>query len=337
MIELLPPGEARPDNPAWHDARRQGVTASEIAAILGLSPWQSAFSLYWSKTQDWRLEDNDLLAAGRRLEDTIAQWWFEEANSDQWGMRPAGLYAHKDRPWQLATPDRLLAGGCLGCDGNGSYTSGGRLRFECPDCGGSGGDLQAVLECKWVAHSWDGWGDPGTGEIPIYYRAQGLWQADVLGVDKVHIAALGPGGFRAYVVQRDEKDLKVMRAAGHTFHERLLAGEVPDVDGSMATLDTLKRLHPAAGDGDVEVPVVLAETYRRARALKKRAADITDRCEARIRLLLGSDYDRAVVGKKLVASRSIYDQSSDMAELDSLDTDRPVVDRLNPGRATTYL
>ncbi len=320
MIELLPPDQAGPDNPAWHDARRQGVTASEIAAILGLSPWQSAFSLYWAKTQGWQTEDNELLATGRHLEPAIADW-FQLEHLDHWELRPAALYAHPDRPWQIATPDRLL------------YSS-----HWVPDpAEGDWDGLQALLECKWVAHSWDGWGEPGTGDVPIYYRAQALWQADVCGVDTVHIAALGPGGFRHYEVRRDEKDLRVMRAAGAAFHERLLAGDIPDVDGSMATLDTLKRLHPAVGDGDVEVPAALAETYRRARALKKRATDITDRCEARLRDLLGSEFDRAVVGKKLVASRSIYEQSSDMAELDSLDTDRLVVDRLNPGRATTYL
>ncbi len=336
MIELLTPDQAVHGNDQWYKLRCQGITASEIAVVLGLTGRASAFSLYWQKKNDWRDDGNEYMAAGRRLEDVIADWWFEEANLDQWGMRPAGLYAHDERPWQMATPDRMLAGGCLGCDGSGSYSS-GRLRFECPDCGGTGGDLMAVLECKWAAHSWDGWGEPGTGDIPIHYQAQVQWQMDVCGVDTAHVAALGPGGFRAYLVRRDEKDLKVMRAAGHAFYQRLLDEEIPDVDGSEATIETLKRLHPAAGDGDVEVPVTLAETYRRARALKKRAADITDRCEARIRDLLGSEFDRAVVGKKLVASRSIYDQSSDMAELDSLDTDRPVVDRLNPGRATTYL
>lgn len=318
-VEILPAADARPDNPAWHDARRQGVTASEIAAVLGLSPYESPFSLHWRKKYGWQTDDNEFMAAGRLLEDSIAGWWYlENADPGDPAIRvcPAGLYAHPDRPWQIATPDRLV-------------------RYVKPDRPGVFA-LGSLLECKWVAYSWDGWGEPGTSDVPVHYQAQCLWQMDVLGVDTVYLAALGPGGFRAYTIRRDEKDLRAMRAAGLKFWGDVQAGRAPDVDGSMATLDALKRLHPDVGTEPLEVPVELAETYRRARALRKRADQLVDSCEARLRLMLGSDYGRAVVGKKLVASRSVYEQPGDMAELDSLDTDRPTIDRLSPGRSTTY-
>ena len=339
-IELLPPGTG-PDDDRWHELRRGGVTASEIAAILGLSPWQSAFNLYWSKTNAWTGDDNEFMSAGRHLEDAIADWWMAECDPlENMQARPAGLYAHPDRRWQLATPDRLLYRTCPGCDGESFRSQHDGSLWVCTDClevDGCDPKLIALLECKWVAHSWDGWGEPGTDEIPVYYRAQALWQLDTLGVDEVHFAVLGPGGFRAYgPIRRDEADLKVMRAAGEAFHNRVITGEVPDLDGHSATLGALKQLHPSVGEGDVEVPVELAETYRRARALKKRAEDLTDRCEARIRAALGSEFNRAVVGKKLVASRSVYEQSGDSAELTALEGDWPVVDRLNPGRSASY-
>jgi putative phage-type endonuclease len=308
-VEIL--AVADPADPAWHAARRRGVSASEIAAVLGLSPYESPFSLYWRKRNGWQTDDNEFMSAGRLLEEPIAQWWQTEHGDPAYlTTTHAGLYAHPDRPWQMASPDRLII-----------------------DIWGK--DV-ALLECKWVAYSWDGWGEDGTSDVPVHYRAQCLWQMDVMGVDTVYVAALGPGGFRAFTVRRDEKDLKAMRAAGARFWEDLRAGRAPDVDGSMATLDTLKRLHPDVGTEPLEVSVELAETYRRARALRKRADQLADSCEARLRALLGSDYGRAVVGKKLVASRSVYAQPGDMAELDSLDTDHPVVDRLTPGRATTY-
>jgi putative phage-type endonuclease len=313
-VELLPPGTG-PHDERWHELRRAGVTASEIAVVMGLSPYDSPFNLYWAKVNDWRWGGNEYTGVGSHLEDAIAEWWAVE-HADLW-MRPAGLYAHPERPWQLATPDRLL-------------------RYPARP---SVFRLRSLLECKWVAQSWDGWGEEDTDEIPVYYRAQCLWQLDVLGVDEVHVAALGPTGFRSYVVRYNEDaeaDLVLMREAAVEFVRRLKDGDPPPLDSHSATLGALKKLHPSLGDGDVQVPVELAERYRIARAERKAADERVDQCEAEIRAALGSDFNRAVCGKKLVASRSIYDQSGDSAELTALEDDWPVVDRLNPGRAESY-
>jgi putative phage-type endonuclease len=337
-VELLPPGTGNHDE-QWHQLRREGVTASEIAVVMGISPYDSPFSLYWAKANDWRWDGNDLTSAGSHLEAAIADWWMAACDPlENLVMRPAGLYAHRDRPWQLATPDRLLYLPCDSCDGAGGFGM-----DPCSDCmggGARGDDLVALLECKWVAHSWDGWGEPGTDEIPVHYRAQELWQADVLGVSTVYTAALGPTGFRSYVVHVDDAaraDLEVMRAAGADFHRRLVEGEVPDLDGHSATLSTLQKLYPFLGEGDVEVPVELAEAYRQARADRDEAKARVAQCEARIRQALGTDFNRAVCNKKLVASRSMFERTSDDTdELHALDDGFPITDRLNPGRATSY-
>jgi len=342
-VELLPPAEAVHGNERWYRIRRGGITASEIAIVLGISPYGSPFSLYWQKLNDWRDEGNEFTSAGRHLEDAIADWWMAECDPlENLVAARAGLYANAERPWQLATPDRLLHLPCLCCS-DGGCACGPYPGSGCWDCQATGidGPAHALLECKWVAYSWDGWGEPGTDEIPVYYRAQGLWQMDTLGVDEVHFAALGPGGFRSYVIRRDEAvegDLRMMRGAGLDFHRRLESGDAPDLDGHSATVSALRKLHPSVGEGDVEVPLELAESYAYARAAKKEAEELIAQCEAEIRAALGSEFNRAVAGpkKKLVASRSVYDQSGDSAELTALEDDWPVVDRLNPGRSTSY-
>jgi putative phage-type endonuclease len=327
-VELLPPGTG-PHDERWHELRRAGVTASEIAVVMGISPYESPFSLFWQKVNDWRWGGNEYTGVGSHLEDAIADWWMAECDPiENLQMAPAGLYAHPDRPWQLATPDRLLFASQCVCFAEGDVLC---------SCLPGDGPLLALLECKWVAQSWDGWGEQGTDEVPVYYRAQALWQLDTLGVDEVHIAVLGPTGFRAYLVRRDEDDLTVMRAAGAAFMRQLEDGEAPDLDGHSATISALQRLHPSLGEGDVEVPVELAERYRLARADRDEAKDRVAVCEAQIRAALGSDFNRAVVGKKLVASRSIFERTADDTdELHALDDGFPITDRLNPGRATSY-
>lgn len=331
-VELLPPTEAVPTNDRWHDLRRAGITASEIAVVMGLSPYDSPFNLYWSKANDWRWGGNEYTSVGSHLEGAIAEWW---ASGRDVALMPAGLYAHPDRTWQLATPDRLVHDACPTCAIRAPET------YGCSDCmnTGLGSPAWTLLECKWVAQSWDGWGEEGTDEIPVYCRCQGLWQADTLGVDEVHFAVLGPTGFRAYLVRRDEQgeaDLVMMRAAALDMVRRIREGDPPHLDSHSATTGALKKLHPSLGIGDVEVDVELAVKYRVARLAKKVAEERIGECENEIRAALGSDFNRAVCNGKLVASRSIYDQSGDSAELTALEGDWPVVDRLNPGRADSY-
>jgi putative phage-type endonuclease len=342
-VELLPPGTG-PHDERWHELRRQGVTASEIAAVMGLSRWASPFSLYWQKVNAWNTGDNEHMSNGRHLEAAIADWWMATHDPlENLVAAPAGLYAHPDRPWQLATPDRLLYLPCAECDGSG-LVDGGDAFAICPDCDLDKpgiGPLVALLEVKWVASAtWEGWGEPGTDDIPVYYRAQVLWQADVLGVSTVYIAALGPGGFRSYTVHVDERaegDLRMMRGSGLEFMQRLEASNAPDLDGHDATLSALSRLHPAVGEGDVQVSMELAERYRQARADRDEAKQRVAVCEAEIRAALGSEFNRAVCGEKLVASRSVFERrSDDEHELMAIDDAWPTTDRLNPGRASSY-
>jgi putative phage-type endonuclease len=330
--ELLPPSEAIHGNEAWMELRRTGVTASEIAVVMGLSPYDSPFNLYWSKLNDWRWEGNEYTGVGRHLEDAIADWWIVEHDPiENLVMRPAGLYAHPDRPWQLATPDRLLHLDQCVCGAMGDVLC---------SCLPNDGPLLALLECKWVAYSWDGWGEPGTDDIPIHYRAQGLWQLDVLGVDEVHFAALGPGGFRSYLVRRDETDLAVMRATGEEFVRRLREQDPPPLDSHTATLGALKRLHPEVGEGDVEAPLDLATDYWETRKEKARAEEELKAIEAELRELLGSTYARVVNNGRPVASRSVFEVErldvkrlrAELPEVAAQYLTKTVTDKLTPGR-----
>lgn len=306
---------AQPLTPEWYEARRHGIGASEIAAVCGISPWESPFSLYWRKVHGWEREASEEATTGQMLEPVIGAWFAGQADPNENSVFvTGGLYAHPDRPWQLATPDLLWG-------------------WRPDDPWGWGGNPLppplAIVECKWVAYSWDGWGEPGTAEIPVHYRAQVLWQCDVLQVESWYLAALGPGGFRSYEGRRDEKDLAVMRRLGRDFLDRIANGDPPSVDEHTATLATLKALHPSITGGDIDVGVALAEGYRRARALRARADAAVDRYEARLREAIG-DGRRAMCNRKLVASRSVYERKP-------YEVGPATIDRLNPGRATSYV
>lgn len=274
---ILPPDEIGPDSIRWHQERRKGVTASEIPIVLGLSPWQSAFSLYWQKIEGTRVEETPAMLAGRLAEPAIVTW-FEQQYPHLLPV-PAGLYAQEDRPWQLATPDRLLY---------------------------HGDTLAALLECKYLINSFDGWGVAGSDDIPVQYRAQVLWQLDVLDLDLVYVAAWHGAEFRTYQVHRDEQDLRVMREAGRRFWQRLQDQDPPPVDDHPATLDTLRVLHPKLADRDQEVTAATVNGYTRATTLTRNAERLRRLFESRLRDEMG-DARRATHQGVPVMTRVVTD------------------------------
>lgn len=273
----------------WHEARRKGIGASEIAAVLGISPWESPFSLFWRKVNGWTFEPNAEMEWGNRLEDVIAAK-FEE-NHPEYNVHPIGLRVHPLRPWHLATPDRVL------CDHqmhDNPFPDDPEFEWSHYD-----DNIMGVLELK-TAHSADGWGEHGTDEIPVHYRAQMLWQMSCLGVRFGHMAVLiGGSDYREYDVHLDTRDLNVMIEAGRRFMARLESGEPPSIDEHTATLATLRRLHPDLDDFTAEVPTAIAAGYIRAVDMGRLAAALKLRYEIRLREAMGSAHYGAHNGQKI--------------------------------------
>lgn len=318
MTRLVLPAELTgPEHPEWFAARRQGVTASEIAAILGLSPWDSTFAIYHRKRGFLDDQpDSDVLSLGRHLEPWIAERWADR--HPELSPTSAGLYASDLRPWQLATPDRLIYEG------------------SCPECGGTScgywpagctprAEPVALLEIKHSA-SYDGWGDEGSDEIPVYYRAQVLWQMDALNIDTAYVACLflSSRTIREYVIEMDEdarEDLAVMYGAADAFRARLAAEFPPPVDGSEATTAALQELYPDVADTDTVLHDDIVTEYRAAKDAEKQAAERATEASNAVRLALG-DAKRAIDGKGAkVATRSVYEQNR--IDVDRLRRERP--------------
>lgn len=336
---ILPADVCGPDHPEWHEARRAGVTASEIPVVMGLVPgdWNSPFNLYHVKTGELDPPpESDVQRMGRWLEpfvlDTFAQ------RHPEYHLAPSGLYAHPDRPWQLATPDAPLHDDVCRCDA----AADPELLCTClPD---EGEAPVAAVEAKSMA-TWDGWGDEGTGDIPVHYQAQAMWQADVLGVPQVIVAALNrqSGEYREYAVAHDDAECALMRKEAEAFLNRVTAGEAPPIDAAPATTRALKELHPDVEDVDVTVGRQLESRYRsalrKARAAEERKQFYTNRVLAAI----GGGRRAVSRDGEVIATRSVHDRTS--VDTKRLRKDQPdvaaqysttaPVTRLNPAKETT--
>jgi putative phage-type endonuclease len=277
------------DRARWFVERRKGIGASEIAAVLGLAPesYGSAFALFTAKQSgfDWD-EDNDSKLWGRFVEPYVSDVFAR--NYPSLSLLGGGLYQSVERPWQLATFDRLA--------------------FDVDEWGIRSDELTEVEERYALSRAVpvqikssateEGWGEPGTGQIPVHYRAQCLQEMDVADAHAVWVPVLfPPHKVVTYVILRTqdvEEDIQLLREAGEEFIMRLMNDDPPPIDWTSATAAALRTLHPVKPSTTAEIPKFLAKRYRRAQLAKSVSKQRLKQVENEIRGRIGGA-DRAVV------------------------------------------
>jgi putative phage-type endonuclease len=271
-VTALEPLTPRQEWLAW---RRTGIGASDVAAILGLSPWASPWSVWAEKIgalpPEDDLSDDDPREFGRRAEAMVGPWF-----SDKTGLHIAGQQlwlTHKTERWALATPDGVVVGS------DDSWI----------------GDALGGLEIKTdFGKPWD--------EIPAHYQSQGQWQMYVADWPKVWFAVLHGRRFRIYELDRDQADIDFMAGRCRDFwHDYVLTATPPPIDGSEATERALKALYPE-GSGEA-VELADAGRFRLAQLSdakfeRKQAVALEKDASNHLRAMLGSAIEGRVDGRK---------------------------------------
>lgn len=268
----LPPLE--PGSDAW----LRTMSASKIAAVVGLSPWHSRFSL-WHQMAGLlpREPDNAVFRRGHYLEPAIAAWFADQHPT--WWVGAGHCWAREDEPLFTAAPDREAV------MEDGMTTVGVEIKTE--------NDVEE-------------YGPDGSDEIPAHYRAQVQWQMYVRGTRVTHVAVLTKYlEFREYVVPYDEADAEYLADEARAFMASLPGGPAecrPDIDAHGATYTAVKRMHPGIEQRDVEVPQTVADQYLELDALSK-TVDAEKRAATSKLLDIMGDARRATVGGVVVARR----------------------------------
>lgn len=247
-------------SPEWHHARRNGLGGSEIAAVLGLSPYESRFTLHHRKAGlAGPQEENSEMEWGKRLEPVIADKFADE-HPDR-PLHRTGVWCHPERPWQICSPDRFIGDP------------------EHPD------DL---LEIK-TARVDVGWGPDGSDEVPPHIRVQCLWQADTFDLPRTLVAVLiGGCDYREYVIERDEAECAQLRAAAVEFLDGIAEGQLPDIDAHSATYVLIRELHPDIDPVEVPLPTDLAVAYVAAYSASKSAKESLAEATSRVADAMGT-------------------------------------------------
>jgi putative phage-type endonuclease len=223
------------DRAEWLSWRRTGIGASDIAGILGISPWASPFTVWADKVgllPDEDLDDDDPREFGRRAEVMLGPWFTDKTRLSLTGEQM--WLTNADNPWMLATPDALVYPPDGLIELNPSILPRNRLVA----------DALGPLEIKTdFGKPWD--------EIPAHYQTQGQWQMAVGGWERMWFAVLHGRRFRTYELDRDQADIDMMTSkAGAFWVNHVLAQIPPPVDSSEATAAVIKALYPQTLKGE---------------------------------------------------------------------------------------
>ena len=252
---------------AWLEWRRQGIGASDAAAITGLDPYRGPMSVWLSKTGLLPNEDDDDVEYrrwGNLLEPAIAEEF--ERRTGIFVLHRALMLEHRDLPWMRATIDGVVH-----------------------DSRDNGSEPLGVLEIKTVAGFKDKrWADA----VPEHFQIQVQHQLAVTGLQHAWLAVLfGGQRLELYELERDDELIQSLIDLEEAFWKEHVLRDVPPAgDGFEQTTEDLRRAF-AAGGGEPVALSPAAETLIQMRAQAKESMKFAERAcreaEQALQVMLG--------------------------------------------------
>ena len=268
----------------WLQERRKGLGGSDIAAILGISPWRTPYQVYQDKRSELApIPQNDAMEWGTRMEPTIRQWY-----SDTTGRLvrlPEGIIYHDKYPFMLASLDGVT-------------------------------DDRRVVEIK-TASNGQKWGEPGTDEIPDYYMTQVQHYLIVTGFEVCDLPVSIAGSLPVlYEIHADRELHEMMIDAEAEFWQRVVDGNPPDVQ---TYSDAVQRFGHSDAKGIIEIGAGNVEDIQHLKEIKARITDLEaeeEKLKAEFIKLLGENGDvlafqgENLITYKLSKGRETFDVSA---------------------------
>lgn len=256
----------------WLEYRKNGIGGSDVGAICNLSRFRSPLAVFLDKTgQIPETPDNPRMEAGRRLEQTIADWFSEVTNiashNDTW------MYQHPEHPFMLANVDRWVTGENAG--------------------------LEIKNTSEFSRHDWF---DGPEETIPVEYMLQCNHYMAVTGAERWYIAVLiGGWDLQWRVIERDDTLISNLIAIESQFWQDVQNGVAPAA-GTHDT-DVLKLMHPEADEASTmsfnETDYDLLKSFFDTKKDAERANDDHEKAKNMIKQRMGSDEVALWQGEKV--------------------------------------
>lgn len=270
--------------------RNTGLGGSDIAALLGMSPYKTPVELWAEKVGLSASSQREglHLRFGQHLEPFIAKEFEEQTGL--FTQEYADALHHHEHPFMYAHVDRFL----VNEKWEPAVVEGTVLAKE-------------LLECKTASvYNKDEWGPSGTDQVPRAYLLQCIWYMAVTGCQKAHIAALiGNSDFRVYQIQREEKlEQLVIEQAKRFWFDHVLEGVAPKPRNT----NDVKLLHPCeVAQQTVEATPELFETVKQLKQVQDESKALEEKSEilkTQIMHAMGDAQELSLAGKLLATWKS---------------------------------
>ena len=249
-----------------HELRRTGIGASEVAAVIGMSPYQTPFDLYVRKLG---LVDEQRATAvqrrGKYFERGVIDWYADlTGRQTEWFDK---TIVHPTRRWQMASPDAWL--------------------IE---------DGRRVAEVQAKTVNWrnvEEYGESGTDDVPPHCLIQSIWTMSTADTRYGELAALcGMDELRTYRIHRDaDIEAVLLEEVERFWKDHIIARVPPDIGHASLANAYLKKKFPAATQdlrvANAEQSALLAD-LKRLDEEWDRVNNLAIAAENRIKLSIGN-------------------------------------------------
>lgn len=232
----------------WLRWRTKGIGGSDVAAVLGISPWKTRRDLFYEKTgvEPQEPDESNWVAkeVGHRLEELVAEIYRRKTGYTVYPIRK--IFQHPLYPFMIADVDYFVQ------KPNGK---------------------RGVLECKTSSFmAKDKWADGG---IPRHYEVQGKHYLSVTNLDFCTFACLfgnSEGDFLMREIDRDleEEEMTILELS-HFWQDFVLTNvEPPYTESGDLVLESIRRYQGKADPSLPQITLSAADIKRLEQYLELR-------------------------------------------------------------------
>ena len=189
----------------WLENRLLDVTSTEVSALFNVNPYQTEFDLYHQKKDKVvvNIEDNERMAWGRRLEDSIAQGC---AASQGWDVEPFDVYMSDPHNRMGSSFDYRIT----------SERETGIMEVK--------NVSEYIYKSKWIEEN-------DNLEAPPHIEMQLQYQLHIANIEWGCIVALVGGNTQKLIIRRRDREMgKIFETKVKEFWDRVKSGTPPDVN-----------------------------------------------------------------------------------------------------------
>ncbi len=241
--------------------RRGAITASDVAAVLGLNPYRAQIDVWAWMVHGYRVSDNEYMAWGRALEPVIREWIEAKHGIRLWV--PGTIFA-PDNARHAATPDAMSDDEGFEIKVHGAYARGA-------------------------------YGEPGSDDVPEHELLQCVWGMRCTGKPSWRlVVSLGAPPLEYSIPRDHDLERDVCEAVDDWLARYVDTRTPPPPDGSVAYDAWIARLRRGRSDREeLALEVVEAEVAQLRRAHRESITSQRKESVARqaLQLAMGSATD----------------------------------------------